>query len=145
MIKLIAVGKIKKDYLKVATIDYTTRINKYHKINIIEIEDSNIKCEKDKIMNYISDKEYVIILDISGKQIDSLEFSRVIDNLFATGKSNITFVIGGSDGLDEEIKMRANSAISFSKMTFPHQLFRVIFLEQLYRAFKILNNETYHK
>lgn len=144
MIKIICVGKVKEKYLRDAIDDYMLRLSKYHKITIVEIDDSNEKEEAGKILKNINSKDYVISLDIEGEQITSTEFANKIDNLFIT-YSNITFVIGGSYGLDKSIKDRANYSLSFSKFTFPHQLFRVILLEQIYRCFKILNNETYHK
>lgn len=148
MIKLICVGKIKEDYLKDAIKEYEKRISKYSKLEIIELEDESsgdiLSKEKDKISRYIQDKDFVITLEINGKEIDSLEFAKKIDNIFITN-SNITFIIGGSYGLHNDIKKRSNFALSFSKLTFPHQLFRVMLLEQIYRCFKINNNETYHK
>ena len=144
MIKIICVGKIKEKYLRDAIDDYMLRLTKYHKVSIIELEDSNEKEEAEKILKNINSKDYVISLDIEGNQISSTEFASKIDNLFIT-YSNIVFIIGGSYGLDKKVKERANYSLSFSKLTFPHQLFRVILLEQLYRNFKILNNETYHK
>ena len=144
MIKIICVGKIKEKYLRDAIDDYMLRLTKYHKIIIVELDDSNKKEEADRILKNINYKDYVITLDIEGNQITSTEFANKIDNLFIS-YPNITFVIGGSYGLDKSVKDRSNYSLSFSKFTFPHQLFRVILLEQLYRNFKILNNETYHK
>lgn len=144
MIKIICVGKIKEKYLRDAIFDYYKRIGKYHKINIIEVADSNMSEEASKIFQYIKSNDYVITLEIDGNCLSSVEFANKIDKTFITN-SNITFVIGGSYGLDNSVKERSNYSLSFSKMTFPHQLFRVILLEQIYRTFKILNNETYHK
>lgn len=144
MIKIICVGKVKEKYLQEAISDYMKRLSKYHRVQIVELEDSNIMEEKNKILKNIDNKDYVISLDIEGKQLSSLELAETIDKTFIT-KSNICFVIGGSYGLDIEVKKRANFSLSFSKLTFPHQLFRVILLEQIYRSFKIMNNETYHK
>ena len=144
MIKVIAVGKIKENYLKEAINDYQKRINKYHKLEIIEIEDDNIINEKDRILKHINKKDYLIALDIQGIELTSIELSKKIDNIFINN-SNITFIIGGSNGIHDSIKNIVNYKLSFSKMTFPHQLFRLILLEQIYRSFKILNNETYHK
>jgi 23S rRNA (pseudouridine1915-N3)-methyltransferase len=144
MIKIIAIGKIKENYLKEAINDYQKRINKYHKLEIIEIEDDNIINEKDRILKYINKKDYLIALDIQGIELTSIELSKKIDNIFINN-SNITFIIGGSNGIHDSIKNIVNYKLSFSKMTFPHQLFRLILLEQIYRSFKILNNETYHK
>ena len=144
MIKIICPGKIKKKYLREAIEDYTKRISKYHKIEIIELEDSNIDEEGEKILKHIDDKDYVITLEIKGNSITSEELADKLDKTFITN-SKICFVIGGSYGLSEKVKERSNYKLSFSSFTFPHQLFRVILLEQIYRSFKILNNETYHK
>ncbi len=143
MIRIICVGKLKEKYLVDACLEYTKRISKYSKIEIIELKDSNIKEEKDNILKYIN-KDYIITLEIEGDVIDSPTLAKKIDNIFLNN-SNITFIIGGSDGLHEDIKKISNYKLSFSKLTFPHQLFRVMLLEQIYRSFKILNNETYHK
>ena len=144
MIKIIAVGKIKENYLKEAINDYQKRINKYHKLKIIEIEDDNIINEKDRILKHINKKDFLIALDIQGTELTSIELSKKLNNIFINN-SNITFIIGGSNGIHDSIKNIVNYKLSFSKMTFPHQLFRLILLEQIYRSFKILNNETYHK
>ena len=120
------------------------RLSKYHKVVIEEVVDSNIKNEGELVLKHIHNKDYVITLEIDGNQLNSLEFANKIDKTLIN-YSNITFVIGGSDGLDDRVKNLSNYKLSFSKMTFPHQLFRVILLEQIYRSFKILNNETYHK
>lgn len=144
MIKIICVGKIKEQYLKDAILEYKKRISKYHKLEIIELPDNSIEEEGNAILKVINDKDYVITLEIEGQMIDSIEFSNRIEKIFIE-HSNITFIIGGSDGLSDKIKAISNFKLSFSKMTFPHQLFRVILLEQIYRAFKIMKNETYHK
>ena len=144
MIKIICVGKIKEQYLKDAILEYKKRISKYHKLEIIELPDNSIEEEENAILKVINDKDYVITLEIEGQMIDSIEFSNRIEKIFIE-HSNITFIIGGSDGLSDKIKAISNFKLSFSKMTFPHQLFRVMLLEQIYRAFKIINNETYHK
>ena len=144
MIKIVCVGKIKEKYLQDAISDYMKRLSKYHKVEIIELEDSNISEEKQRILKHIDSKDYVITLDIEGRELSSVELADKLDKTFITN-SNICFVIGGSCGLDSDVKERANFSLSFSKLTFPHQLFRVILLEQIYRSFKILNNETYHK
>ena len=143
MIKIICVGKLKEKYLVDACLEYTKRISKYTKIEIIELKDSNIKEERDNILKYIN-KEFIITLEIEGNMLDSPTLAHKIDNIFLTN-SNITFIIGGSDGLHDDIKKISNYKLSFSNLTFPHQLFRVMLLEQIYRSFKILNNETYHK
>ena len=144
MIKIICVGKIKESFYRDAIDEYLKRMLKYHKVEIIELMDSNIKAEKELILKKIDKKDYIITMEIEGKSLSSIEFSEMIDKTLITN-SNITFIIGGSDGLDDEIKKLSNYKLSFSKMTFPHQLFRVILLEQIYRAFKIINNESYHK
>ncbi len=145
MIKIICVGKIKEKYLTDLINDYYKRINKYHKLEIIELKDSDKKRERDDILKYLKKTDYIISLCIEGKNLSTLEFKDKIENLLNTSNSNITFIIGGSDGLDEEIKRSSNELLSFSKLTFPHGLFRGILLEQIYRIFKIMNKETYHK
>jgi 23S rRNA (pseudouridine1915-N3)-methyltransferase len=152
MIKVICVGKIKESFFKEAIEEYLKRLSKYTKIDIIEVEDDasddeviSLNNEKDKISKHIKKNDYVIILDINGEMIDSIFLSKKIDNLLSTGHSDITFIIGGSYGIHKEIKDKANYSLSFSKLTFPHQLFRVILLEQIYRSFKIISNERYHK
>ena len=145
MIKVIALGKIKEKYLQDLINDYLKRINKYHKLEIIELKDSNnLKSEADDILKHINEKDYVICLDIKGKEISSNELAETINQTFIH-YSNLVFVIGSSEGLDEKVKIKAHQLISFSKLTFPHGLFRGILLEQIYRSFKILNNEKYHK
>lgn len=144
MINIICIGKIKEKYLKEAIEDYKKRINKYHKINIIELPDSNIDEEGKEIKKYLSKKDYIIALAIEGKEITSTELAEKIDKTFINF-STINFIIGGSLGISEDIKNLSDYKLSFSKLTFPHGLFRVILLEQIYRSFKILNNETYHK
>ena len=125
--------------------DYQKRISRYHKIEIIELTDSNnLEKEAVDIQKHINNQDYVIALDIDGEIIDSVSLAKKIDQTFLTN-STITFIIGSSFGLHPDIKKRANYRLSFSKMTFPHGLFRGILLEQIYRSFKILNNETYHK
>lgn len=145
MIKIICLGKLKEIYLTDLTNDYLKRINKYHKIELIELKDEeNLSNEAKNIMKYIGNKDYVITLEIEGNTLTSEELAKTIDNTFITN-STITFIIGSSEGLHESIKKRSNYALSFSKFTFPHGLFRGILLEQIYRAFKINNNENYHK
>lgn len=144
MIKIICVGKIKEKYLSAAIDEYLKRLSKYHKVNIIEVIDSTPQNEAKEILKKLTPKDYIVTLEIEGHQLTSIELSQFIDKTFIN-HPNITFIIGGSDGLEKEIKSISNYSISFSKLTFPHQLFRVILLEQLYRSFKILNNETYHK
>ena len=141
MIKIICIGKLKEQYLKEGINDYQKRINKYHKLEIIELLDSNIDKEKELILKNINPKDYIITLDIEGTNISSKELANKLDKTFITNP-NITFIIGGSDGLHQDIKKLSNYSLSFSKLTFPHGLFRLILLEQLYRSFKILNNES---
>ena len=151
MIKIITVGSIKEKYLKDAIDEYVKRLKKYTNIEIIELRDEGlveeqkaIQLEGEKILKNISPKDYLITLEIEGKEYSSEEFAEKI-NKIQIENSNIVFVIGGSYGLSDEIKNKSRMHLSFSKMTFPHQLFRVFLLEQIYRAFKILNNESYHK
>ena len=145
MIKILCVGKIKENYLKEMIMDYEKRISKYHKIEIIEVKDEdNLEKEKEHLLPFISPRDYVITLEILGSVMSSEDLAKKIDELFLN-YSTITFVIGSSLGLHEDVKKRANLALSFSKFTFPHGLFRGILLEQIYRSFKILNNERYHK
>ncbi len=151
MIKIIAIGSIKEKYLKDAIAEYQKRLQKYTSLEIVELKDESfddidktLNKEAEKIKKHISEKDYIITLEIEGKQLDSIEFSKKLENI-QLETSNITFIIGGSYGLSTEIKEMSNYHLSISKMTFPHQLFRVILLEQIYRAFKIKNNESYHK
>lgn len=144
MIKLICIGKIKENYLKDLITDYKQRLNKYHKFEIIELNDSEIKKEAELIIKNLNQKDFIVTLEIEGKELSSVELAHNIDK-WLMNYSNITFIIGGSNGLDESVKKLANYKLSFSHLTFPHGLFRGIFLEQIYRSFKINNNETYHK
>ena len=151
MIKIICVGKIKEKYLVEAINEYVKRIQKYSKVEIIELPDESqgevnkiIKLEGEKIERYLNSKDFIISLEIEGKSLTSTEFASLIDQKLIE-YSNITFIIGGSYGIDASIKEKSNYHLSFSKMTFPHQLFRLLLLEQIYRSFKINNNESYHK
>lgn len=157
-IKIIAVGKIKENYLKDGINEYLLRLSAYAKTEIVEVSDSRVKDnpnesdilkvineEGERILSKIKSGEYVINLDLNKKEFDSVEFSKFIESKLVEGGSSITFVIGGSYGLSQKVKDRANYSISLSKMTFLHQMTRLILLEQIYRSFKILNNETYHK
>ena len=151
MIKLITVGTIKEKYLKDAIDEYTKRIKKYTNIELIEVKDEGlveeskaIFLEAEKIKKHLSPRDYIITMEIEGKQLTSEEFSEKL-NQIQMENSNIVFIIGGSYGLSDEIKQMSKLHLSFSKMTFPHQLFRVLLLEQIYRCYKILNNESYHK
>lgn len=145
MIKIICLGKLKENYLKEMVLDYTKRIRKYHKMEIIELKDEEgLDVEAKNILKHIDAKDYVITLEIKGKNLDSLELAEVIRNTFIN-YSTIVFVIGSSMGLSNEVSLRSNLRLSFSSLTFPHGLFRGMLLEQIYRAFKINNNENYHK
>lgn len=155
---LITVGKVKEKYLRDAISEYRKRLSRYCKLEIVEVADEktpdqaseavdeNIRAkEGERILKYIKDDMYVITLEIGGKMLSSEEFARQIETLGVQGKSSIAFVIGGSIGLGKEVLKRSDYALSFSKMTFPHQLMRVILLEQVYRAYRIINGEPYHK
>lgn len=157
-ITVLTVGKIKEKYLKDAIAEYSKRLSRYCKLQIVEVEDEKTpdgasmvvedqirEKEAVKLMRYLEEEAYVITLEIEGKMLDSVQFSKCMDKLMVEGNSHIIFVIGGSLGLHDSIKKRSNMAISFSKMTFPHQLMRVILLEQVYRGFRISHNEPYHK
>lgn len=157
-IKILCVGKIKEKFYRDAISEYSKRLSKYCSLEIVEVNDektsensteNEINIIKDKegerILKHIKDKDYAIALAIQGKQQDSVAFSKYIENLGITGNSSICFIIGGSLGLSDAVMKRCNNSISFSKMTFPHQLMRVILLEQIYRAMRIMNNEPYHK
>ena len=157
-ITLITVGKIKEKYLKDAIAEYSKRLSRYCKLEIADVADEktpdqagetveeNIRNkEGERILKCIHDDMYVITLEINGVMLGSEEFARKIEQLGVQGNSSIGFVIGGSIGLGKEVRKRADYALSFSKMTFPHQLMRVILLEQIYRAYRIINGEPYHK
>lgn len=145
MIKIICVGKIKEKYLNDLIDDYKTRISKYHKIEIIELKDSDIISESNEILKTIKSSDYNILLDIIGMEIDSLGFANTIEEIFNSSHGTISFIIGGSNGVDDRVKNVVDMKLSFSSLTFPHGLFRGILLEQIYRSFKIINNESYHK
>lgn len=145
MITIVCLGKIKETYLERLVEDYAKRINKYHKFEIIQLkEETNIHKEGETILRKIEDKDYVIACDVRGIRMSSPQFAETIDKAFIS-HSRIVFIIGSSEGLDDEVKKRANMLLSFSDFTIPHGLFRGVLLEQIYRAFKINNNETYHK
>ena len=157
-IDIICVGKVKEQYLRDAIAEYSKRLGRYCKLNILEVADEktpehasegverHIKAkEGERIAKHIKPGAYVIALAIDGQQVTSEGFARKIDQLGIQGVSHIQFVIGGSIGMDDAILRQANYKLSFSKMTFPHQLMRVILLEQIYRAFRILKGEPYHK
>ena len=157
-ITICCVGKIKEKFYSQAIEEYSKRLSKYCKLEIKEAADEKTpdsasdtvnrmikEKEVDRLLSNIKDDSYVIALAIDGKMLDSVELSEKIDNLMLSGKSDIVFVIGGSLGLDKRVLDRADYKLSFSKMTFPHQLMRVILLEQIYRSFRIMKNEPYHK
>lgn len=151
MIKIVCVGKIKESFYRDAVDEYKKRLSKYTDIEIVEVPDegltdqkSTLKKESEKILKVINPKDYIITMEIEGKELSSVELANKIDSIFNIN-SNITFIIGGSYGLSDEIKELSNFKLSFSKLTFPHQLFRILLLEQIYRSFKINNNESYHK
>ena len=157
-ITLLTVGKIKEKYFTMAIDEYAKRLSRYVKLDIVEVADEKTpdgasKTEermiRDKegkrILSNLKDDSYVITLEIEGKMLDSVELSKKINQIGVFGKGHITFIIGGSLGLSDEVKNRADYKLSFSKMTFPHQLMRVVLLEQIYRSYRILGNEPYHK
>lgn len=157
-ITLITVGKIKEKYLKDALAEYSKRLSKYCKLEIVEVADEKtpdnasetvenaIRAkEAERILKHVKDDAYVITLEIQGKQLTSEEMADKIEKLGVQGTSHIIFIIGGSIGLGEEVLKKSDYALSFSKMTFPHQLMRVILLEQIYRSYRIISNEPYHK
>ena len=157
-VRILTIGKLKEKYLVNGINEYVKRLNAYCKVEMVEVLDEPIPDnasenveniikdkEADKIVSKIKDDEYVIVLDLHGKEIDSVTFSKHIENCMIQGKSTITFVIGGSLGLGKSLLQRANYRLCFSQMTFPHQLMKLILVEQIYRAFKIMNNQTYHK
>ena len=157
-INIISVGKIKEDYFKKAIEEYEKRLKAYCRVNFIELKDeSEGKNLSDKDIDIILDKEgkrilekikersFIIVLDILGRSIDSVEFSKKINDIMLDGISSIDFIIGGSLGISQEVKDKANYSLSFSKFTFPHKLMKVILMEQIFRAFTIINNKTYHK
>lgn len=157
-INIICTGKIKEKYLQEAVEEYTKRLSKYCKLNIIELPDEklpnnlnitieeNIKQKECKnVMAHLNKDTYIICLDLKGQELTSEKFSKKIENISLNYNSSITFIIGGTLGLTKELILKANESICFSKMTFPHQLIRVFLLEQIFRAFKISKGETYHR
>lgn len=157
-ITIISVGKLKEKYLKAGISEYSKRLKSYTKLDIIEVNDEpaakNLsqkdieqvkEIEGKKILNKIPDRTEVIALDLKGKELTSEKFAKYINDTTIYGKSHIVYIIGGSNGLSSEVLERSNLRISFGKLTYPHQLMRLILIEQIYRSFKILNNEPYHK
>lgn len=156
-INIICIGKIKEQYLKSAIEEYSKRLSRYCKLNILELPDEKIPDklndnlsneiktkECNNIINHLKKDSYLIALDLTGNELSSEEFSKMIENI-SMENSSITFIIGGSLGLTKELLNKCDKKICFSKMTFPHQLIRIFLLEQIFRAFKISNNETYHR
>ncbi len=156
-INIICIGKIKEQYLKSAIEEYSKRLSRYCKLNILELPDEKIPDklndnlsneiktkECNNIINHLKKDSYIIALDLTGKELSSEEFSKTIENI-SMENSSISFIIGGSLGLTKALLNKCNKKICFSKMTFPHQLIRIFLLEQIFRAFKISNNETYHR
>ena len=156
-IKIYAIGKI-KDFYKAGVDEYLKRISGYSKIEVIELKDESISDkpsdleikkaidnEGKRVNSLLKNNEFLIGLDLNKKEMDSVEFSKFLIEKLESNGSNISFVIGGSYGLSEELKKRVNTSISISKFTLPHQLARLVLVEQIFRAFKIINNETYHK
>lgn len=157
-ISVITVGKIKEKYLRDAIAEYSKRLSRYCKLEIIEVadektpdqaggavEDAIRAKEGERILKFLRDDMYVITLEINGKMLTSEEFAEKMESLGVQGNSSIAFVIGGSIGLGKDVLKRSDFALSFSKMTFPHQLMRVVLLEQVYRGYRIINGEPYHK
>lgn len=157
-IKILSVGKIKEKYLAAGIAEYAKRLSRYCKLTFCQVADEKTpdkasealnlqikEIEGDRLMKHIREQDYVIALAIDGEMLDSVELSRKIDSLGISGNSSIAFVIGGSLGLSDKILKRADYKLSFSRMTFPHQLMQMILLEQIYRAYRIINHEPYHK
>lgn len=157
-ITIVSVGKIKESYYRDAISEYRKRLSKYCNLEIVEVADEKTKehasvaeenlikeKEGERILKNLKEDAYVIVLSITGKKLDSVGFAKKLESLFVSGKSHIQFVIGGSLGLHPDVVKRADYELSFSDMTFPHQLMRVILLEQVYRCYRIINHEPYHK
>jgi 23S rRNA (pseudouridine1915-N3)-methyltransferase len=157
-IKIISIGKVKEKNFLGSINDYTKRLNRYTKMEFISLKQGHtsqemsdkdiINVKKDeglRIIDRLAERDYVIALDLEGKEITSEDFAQKIQQLRVAGKSNITFIIGGSHGLSENVLKKSDFRLCFSKMTFPHKLMKVILVEQIYRAFKIITNEPYHK
>lgn len=157
-ITVLAVGRLKEKYWRDAAAEYSKRLGKYCRLQIVELKESPLpanasaadeeavkKAEGMDILGHIKSSDHVIALEIRGKSFSSEELAAHVDRLAVTGKSSVVFVIGGSLGLSDPVSRRADLKLSFSAMTFPHQMMRIILLEQIYRSFKIIKNETYHK
>ena len=157
-IRILSVGKIKEKYLNDGIAEYAKRMSRYCKLTFCQVPDEKTpdkasdalnlqikEIEGERLMKQIREQDYVIALAIDGKMLDSVELSKKIETLGITGKSSIAFVIGGSLGLSDTVLRRADYKLSFSKMTFPHQLMQMILMEQIYRSYRIMNHEPYHK
>ena len=157
-IKIVSVGKIKEKYLQDGIAEYAKRLSRYCRVTFVQVPDEKtpekapeavrtgiLRTEGERILQKIREQDYVIALAIEGKMPDSVELSQKLSDLFVQGNSTICFVIGGSLGLSQEVLKRADYLLSFSRMTFPHQLMQMILLEQIYRSFRIINKEPYHK
>ena len=157
-IRILSVGKIKEKYLNDGIGEYAKRLSRYCKLTFLQVPDEKTpdkasdalntqirETEGERLMKHIREQDYVIALAIEGKMLDSVELSQMIGRLGVEGKSSVAFVIGGSLGLSEKVLQRADYKLSFSRMTFPHQLMQMILLEQIYRSFKIQHGEPYHK
>lgn len=155
---MLAVGKIKEKYLVQGISEYAKRLSRYCKLEIVEVADEKTpdkagdaveaqikETEGRRLLKYIREGDYVVALAIQGKMLDSIELSKLVENLGIQGESSLVFVIGGSLGLSDEVMRRADYLLSFSKMTFPHQMMRMILLEQIYRGYRIMMGEPYHK
>ncbi len=144
-ITILCVGKLKEKYWTEASAEYRKRLSRYCTITVEELKEENPEAEGQNILKRLKKDTFVIALEIQGKALSSEELSSKLQELALEGKSDITFVIGGSDGLSEDVSKRSDFRLSFSRMTFPHQMIRIFLLEQIYRSFKIMKGETYHK
>jgi len=157
-ITIAAVGKLKERYLKDGISEYVKRLSRFAELELIEVDDEHApeslspgqedlvkRREAERLLKRIKTDSYIVLLDLAGEQLDSQSFSAKLESIMISGSSHITFIIGGSLGLDQSLINTSNYRICLSKMTFPHQLARLVLLEQVYRAFKIMKNETYHK
>ena len=144
-ITILCVGKLKEKYWTEASAEYRKRLSRYCTVTVEELKEENPEAEGQNILKRLKKDTFVITLEIQGKALNSEELSSKLQELGLEGKSDITFVIGGSDGLSEEVSRRSDFKLSFSRMTFPHQMIRIFLLEQIYRSFKIMKGETYHK
>jgi 23S rRNA (pseudouridine1915-N3)-methyltransferase len=157
-ITIAAVGKLKERYLKDGISEYNKRLSRFAELELIEVDDEHApdslslaqeaivkRREAERLLKRVKTESYIVLLDLAGEQLDSPGFSSMLENIMLSGNSHITFIIGGSLGLDQSLVDASNFRICLSKMTFPHQMARLILLEQIYRAFKIMKNETYHK